>query len=122
MRFSEFAQRLQVLHRQQLAVSDSQGAGLAKGFEGLGGQRVHHSFVDAVEPLDLALACLALQGDGPGLDQLVLGQCGADALGECAVGLYLAEEVEHVFDALGGVALFVEEALPFRVKDKAAGV
>lgn len=120
MCFEQRAQLGQVLHGEQLAVGDGQGASLAQDFKSVGWQVVQGDFIDAVETFYLVLSGAYLQGDGPGLDELVFGQGVADTLGQGAVLLQLGEKVQQFLNGWGGVALRIKEGFAAGFVDQAA--
>ena len=71
--------------------------------ESIRSEGVEALFVDAVKPVDRLFAGLALELEGPGGDQLLSLERGAETLSELAILVNLLEEVEHVLDALQSV-------------------
>lgn len=98
-----------MLHREQLAVDQRQGPGLAQGLELGFRQGLEGNLVDALQ----ALAGGGLDRQRPGLDQGVLGEQGAEALGALAVSSDLLEKGKDLTHRFRGLAVGVEEGLAF---------
>ena len=109
-----------MLHRQQLGVDRRQRARFLQRFERFGRQRVQRRFVDTVETFDLTLAAIAIHGDRPRLQQLVVGQRLADALGQLPVGLHLRQKAQNVLHRLGGAAIGIKKRLALTFGEQSA--
>ena len=123
MQGGKLPQAGEVLHRQQLAIGQLQGAAALQRFERRAGKLVQRGLVDAQQAAQLLCAGIGLQAQRPGLDQPVLLQQGAGGGGVLAAGLELLEELQHLGGAGGRLALVVEEGLAVAgAHEVAAGV